>query len=96
MLMGFDRDAEYAMGEARIERGDRLVLYTDGVLEEADGAGEFFGIDGLRAFVERHEALGADEFADVLLAHLRERTSRRGADRAFEDDVTLVVVDVGE
>ena len=96
MLMGFDPDAVYTTGEARIEPRDRLVLYTDGVLEVADRAGEFFGIDGLLAFVERHEALGADEFADVLLAHLRERTSRRSADRAFEDDVTLAVVDVGE
>ena len=96
VLMGFDSNVVYTTGEAHIEDGDRLVLYTDGVLEVADGSGEFFGSDGLKAFVESHEALPAEEFADALLAHLRERTSRRGEGRGFEDDVTLVVVDVHE
>ena len=96
VLMGFDADEGYATGEARIEDGDRLVLYTDGVLEVADGTGEFFGDDGLKAFVERHEALSAEEFAGALLAHLRERTSGRRAGRGFDDDVTLAVVDVRE
>ena len=94
VLMGFDVDEAYATGEARIEEGDRLVLYTDGVIEVADGSGEFFDGDGLQAFVESRAALSAEEFADALLAHLRERISRRGERRGFEDDVTLAVVDV--
>lgn len=93
-LMGFDPNVAYSTGEARIEPGDRLVLYTDGLIEAADGAGEFFGLEGLKAFLEAHEALRADEFADALLAHLRERSGRRREERAFEDDVTLAVVDV--
>ena len=93
-LMGFDPNVAYSTGEARIESGDRLVLYTDGLIEAADGAGEFFGLEGLKAFLEAHEALRAGEFADALLAHLRERSGRRREERAFEDDVTLAVVDV--
>ena len=94
VLMGFDADEVYATGEARLEDGDRLVLYTDGVLEVADGSGRFFDGDGLKAFVERHAALPAEEFADTLLAHLRERISRHRERRGFDDDVTLAVVDV--
>ncbi len=94
VLMGFDSDEVYATGEARLEDGDRLILYTDGVLEVADGAGKFFDGDGLKGFVERHTALSAEEFADALLAHLAERSSRRRERRGFEDDVTLAVVDV--
>ena len=94
VLMGFDADEVYATGEARLEDGDRLVLYTDGVLEVADGSGEFFDGEGLKAFVETHTALGAEEFADALLAHLRERIGRRREGRGFDDDVTLAVLDV--
>ena len=94
VLMGFDADEAYATGEARLEDGDRLVLYTDGVLEVADGSGRFFDRDGLQAFVESRAALPAEAFADALLAHLRERISRRRERRGFEDDVTLAVVDV--
>ena len=36
----------------------------------------------------------AEEFADALLARLRKWTGRRGGEPAFEDDVTLVVVNV--
>ena len=96
VLMGFDSNEAYATGEARIEDGDRLVLYTDGVIEVADGSGEFFGDDGLKAFVARHEALSAEAFADALLAHLRKRKSGRREGRGFEDDVTLAVIDVRE
>lgn len=94
VLLGFDAGAAYATGEARIERGDRLVLYTDGLIEVADAAGEFFGSEGLRTFIEARATLRPDEFADALLAHLRRRIGRRGAGEAFDDDVTLAVVDV--
>ena len=97
VLMGFDSNEAYTTGEARIEDGDRLVLYTDGVIEVANGSGEFFDGDGLKAFVESHEALSAEEFADALLAHLRERIEPpRREGRGFEDDVTLAVVDIRE
>ena len=94
VLMGFDSNETYTTGAARIEDGDRLVLYTDGVIEVADGSGEFFGDDGLKAFVESRSALPAEAFADALLAHLRERKSGRREGRGFEDDVTLAVIDV--
>ena len=34
--MGFDPDASYPTCEVSIGRGDRLVLYTDGVVEVAN------------------------------------------------------------
>ena len=94
LLMGLDPNASYATGEARIGPGDRLVVYTDGVIEAADSHGEFLGIEGLRAFVKRQAALGPEAFADALLAHLRERTGHGRHDPGFDDDVTLAVVDV--
>ena len=93
VFMGFDPEAVYSMGEMPIGRGDRVVLYTDGLLEVMNAAGEFFGIDRLRAFVEAHCAMRADDFADALLAHLGEWAGRRTRP-AFDDDVTLVVLDV--
>jgi serine phosphatase RsbU (regulator of sigma subunit) len=42
--------------EERLEPGDRLVLYTDGVVEARDVDGEFFGLDRLTEFISREEA----------------------------------------
>ncbi|MEE4271973.1 MAG: SpoIIE family protein phosphatase, partial [Thermoanaerobaculales bacterium] len=39
------RDLPYRTGEAALESGDRLVLFTDGVSEASDGDGEQFGED---------------------------------------------------
>ncbi len=34
-----------------LEPGDRLLLYTDGLLEAANGKGEFFGQEGLSSLL---------------------------------------------
>ena len=42
-----------SVGEERLEPGDWLVLYTDGVTEARDPSGGFFGHDRLVDFLER-------------------------------------------
>ena len=92
--MGFDPDASYPTCEVSIGRGDRLVLYTDGVVEVANTADEFFGQEGLRTFVAANSDLSTDGFADALLSHLQRRSGRSRPGPAFEDDLTFAVVDV--
>src|SRR3954454_6106464 len=44
---------DHVVSSERLEPGDRLVLYTDGVTEARDDKGEFFGIGRLVDFVAR-------------------------------------------
>jgi sigma-B regulation protein RsbU (phosphoserine phosphatase) len=46
------------VAEERLEPGDRLVLYTDGVTEARAVGGERFGLDRLVDLVERHAGAG--------------------------------------
>jgi sigma-B regulation protein RsbU (phosphoserine phosphatase) len=46
------------IAEHRIEPGDRLLLYTDGITEARDPAGQFFGIGRLADHAERHAIAG--------------------------------------
>ncbi|MCI0513976.1 PP2C family protein-serine/threonine phosphatase [candidate division KSB1 bacterium] len=65
-----------------------LVLYTDGLFERRNLAGENFSIDRLKQLVLEHQY----ENADALLQLVFENVYRFGAGQPWEDDVTLVVI----
>jgi sigma-B regulation protein RsbU (phosphoserine phosphatase) len=91
LLMGFDEAADYSALERTVGPGDRLVLFTDGVIEATSPSDEPFGLERLAAVLQEHGAdLAAGPLADRILAELRRFRGGPG----FEDDVTLVVVDV--
>ena len=65
--------------------GDRLVFYTDGLLEARDRAGQFFRLeDCLDALSQPDLEASADELLSRLLAHAR---------RKLNDDVALLLVE---
>jgi hypothetical protein len=76
-----------------LAKGDRLILYTDGIIETRNRTGEFFGDDRLEAFVKGHSSDSADCIADKFIEHLN-MWSGRSQERALDDDLTLIVVDV--
>jgi len=95
MFMGYLPEAEYANAEVTVEPGDRVILYTDGVVEAANQADEFFGTSRFVEFVESYQELSADQFAESLLEYLSAWTGRKPGRDGFEDDLTLVVMNVG-
>ena len=57
LLLGFLPHAEYPVTQLPVAPGDRLVLYTDGILEAPNAAGDFFGAERLREFLAAHVGL---------------------------------------
>jgi serine phosphatase RsbU (regulator of sigma subunit) len=51
-------DGSAAIAEERLEPGDRLLLFTDGVPDARSGDGEFFGLERLADIVSREDAAG--------------------------------------
>lgn len=86
--LGMFRDSRYYEYYATIEPGQILVLYTDGVTEATNLAGEEYGRDRLVEAVRRCRELPAREMIDVLHRDLMEWTGGRGA----TDDVTFFIV----
>ncbi|MFF7713024.1 SpoIIE family protein phosphatase [Streptomyces sp. NPDC007988] len=84
ILLGAVPGAAYDETVTRLEPGDTLMLYTDGLVESRH-TGIDEGLDTLRRAVERLDPAGLDEQADALLAAVTGDT---------DDDTSLVVVRV--
>jgi sigma-B regulation protein RsbU (phosphoserine phosphatase) len=72
--------------ELKLEDGDILVLYTDGVTEAMNAEREQFGLDRLAALVKEHAELPAEQ----LCAAINTRVLA-WCNQAPDDDVTLLV-----
>jgi serine phosphatase RsbU (regulator of sigma subunit) len=79
-----------AVGEERLERGDRLLLYTDGVIEARDAQGEFFGIARLVDLVSREAAAGRTAAETMRRLNLGILAHQEGF---LQDDATTLMVE---
>jgi phosphoserine phosphatase RsbU/P len=77
----------------RMERGDQLLLYTDGLTEARNGDGDEFSFERLVALAPQlaRATKPADGRTD-LLAALREELARFAGGRPLDDDLTLALV----
>lgn len=78
------------VGTERLEPGDRLVLYTDGVTEARNESGDFFGPDRLADFVTRKTAdarPAAETLRRLTMAILDHQAGM------LQDDATTVLID---
>jgi phosphoserine phosphatase RsbU/P len=92
LMLGLFPEATYSSVEIQLDPGDRIVLYTDGILESMNAAREEFGKSRLKKFLDA-SASSASHLADALLVELR-RWSATDLGRAQDDDITLLVLDL--
>jgi phosphoserine phosphatase RsbU/P len=78
----------------RMNRGDRLLLYTDGLPETQNVDGDEFGFERLIALARQLSAPAGsvDVEGPPLLTTLRDELSKFAGGRPMEDDLTLAVV----
>lgn len=66
-LLGFSPDVPYAVSEISLRQGDVLALYTDGLTEMENPAGEMLGLDFLSRFMMENRHLSCPEISASLL-----------------------------
>jgi sigma-B regulation protein RsbU (phosphoserine phosphatase) len=93
LLLGVRPNESYTACEVSFEARDRLLLYSDGLVEAENADGESFGDTALPNFIQENQSLGAEQFVDLLLKNVL-AWSRSGPSRGQEDDITIVVVDI--
>jgi serine/threonine protein phosphatase PrpC len=86
--LGVRRRDPFREHTVEFEPGDRLVLYSDGLIEAIDDDGDPFGFERFEEIIKSNGHLSADDMKKALLNAVRKFTRNRPP----EDDQTLVVV----
>jgi sigma-B regulation protein RsbU (phosphoserine phosphatase) len=86
ILAAFDF-ATYSDMTLPLEPGDRLLLYTDGLIEATNAQGEFFGEESLNVALGKTAKVSAAEAVDQIIACVEQWA------KSQEDDLTVLVCD---
>ncbi len=86
MLAAFDC-AAYSNAVHRLEPGDRLLLYTDGIVEASNALGNFFGQDSLSESLIKTARLSPSAAADSIISSVRQWSAKQ------DDDLTVLICD---
>jgi sigma-B regulation protein RsbU (phosphoserine phosphatase) len=87
--VGMLAESMYPIEELRLEPGDKIVVYSDGITEARNDTGEFFGMERMRALVRAGSNASCRELHAAILSALEEFT--RGEPQ--NDDISLAVIE---
>ena len=73
-----------------VDPGDRFLLYTDGLTEPQNAAGDSFGDSRLEQLARDHRSCPPAEFSDLLLSEIGRW---QPVNVPQQDDITLLVID---
>jgi sigma-B regulation protein RsbU (phosphoserine phosphatase) len=88
IALGLFEHAEYTAAETRLEPGDLLVFYSDGITEAEDPSGQPLEESGLELVLERHADKAPVAIAAEVLAAVQSYARRA----RFTDDLTILAV----
>jgi serine phosphatase RsbU (regulator of sigma subunit) len=88
--LGLLDEADYQETHIRLEPGDRVVFYTDGIVEAMNEKKEIFGFERLLEVVQEASSMNADS----LLKEILDKVNRFSGGAAQHDDLTVIVLAV--
>ena len=86
--LGFFSDDQVHVVKTAMSPGDTLVLYTDGISEASNGAGEEYGVEGLLKLISEQESCCPAGLVNVCKQRL---AAFRGAEERADDETLLAI-----
>ncbi len=86
--VGVEFSSKYHQKSFTIEKGDILLLYTDGIIEAWNDDKEEYGIKSLLNILKEKSQMSADELSKVIIDDVNDFVGRAGQ----HDDQTLLIL----
>jgi phosphoserine phosphatase RsbU/P len=87
LVLGLFTHATYTNTVRQIEPGDRLLLYTDGLIEAQNVGGDSFGQDALSALLQQTAELAPAAASNRIISSVQEWSASQ------DDDLTVLICD---
>ncbi len=87
--LGLFCSEKFSVDHIRLNRGDQLILFTDGLTEAQNSAGAEFGVERLMEAARGHRGSSAQETVNAFAAKAEAFRSRAPS----RDDLTLLVIE---
>ena len=73
-----------------VEAGDKIIMYTDGIVEPTDAEGSQFGWDRLIRALKKSFLMTGREILETIVSDLSDHTDMN----ALKDDTTCIIIEV--
>jgi sigma-B regulation protein RsbU (phosphoserine phosphatase) len=90
LALGLKEKGHFKHQVMMLEKGDRLLLYTDGILEAAGPDGGVYGSERLKLVFQKH----ASDSPELCCSSILQSVKDYRGDSMLEDDATVVVIQV--
>ena len=91
IVLGIDESYTYENQHTDVEKGDVILIGTDGIFETRNADHQLFGHERVYQLISDHRDAGAAEMQQTIVSEVK----RFRGDVSQEDDITLVVIKVG-
>jgi sigma-B regulation protein RsbU (phosphoserine phosphatase) len=88
-IIGFDKKNQFKQDSKELLAGDRIIIYTDGVVEAEDQDKNQFGMEGLMASIKAHISRGVPQACKDIIDDVW-----RFSGEFCRDDIMLTIVEI--
>ncbi|MCK5190171.1 MAG: SpoIIE family protein phosphatase, partial [Methylococcales bacterium] len=87
LILGVRKNVCFEEKSIEMNTGDLILLYTDGLTEAENPAGEFFGIEPVCEILHQHASHSPQVIIEIIINQLKQFCQSK----SFKDDVTLMI-----
>ncbi len=88
--LAIDLDTHYGQLSIHMTSGDRLFVYTDGIIDTPNPKGESFGLVRLKAVLDANTEVTLPELKSAVLKALNQYAQKE----LTHDDVTMIALEI--